>query len=277
NVFSQGSVYLNLGSGALLGEVDSVAGGVVINATGSLDPAPGSTLNVSAITPNPITLTSATGEVGTAAAPLLIQADGVVNVSALLDIGLTEQTPVPSGQLEVGQIVSTKGNVTITDPYGPIVNASGTTWANVVNNTQSQQVWQNLSLTNPSAAQQQAVTAFQNEVNADYQAYWQLLDNGSVVNGVLTLNAQGLAIYGGLAGLALNVTSPTPAQVQTYANSQYQSYVTFFNQNLVSNWMDLSEFQTDDPSFSYVATSTQVSNLESNAAWTMPELMNPVA
>jgi len=269
---SQG-VYLNLGSGALLGTVSAGNGDVVLSATNSLAVAPGLASGTVNVTGNNITLTSSEGAIGTAAAPLQIQAQGVVNVSALGDIDVTQGDP----SLQVGQIVSTSGNVTLNVPSGAIVNASGTTWNDVVGNTQSQQVWQNLSLTNPSADEQQAVTAFENEVNADYQAYWQLLDNGSVVDGVLTLNAQGLAIYSGLAGLALNVTSPTPAQVQTYANSQYKSYVAFFNQNLGLNWMDLPEFQTDDPSFSYVATSTQVSNLESNAAWTTPELMYPVA
>ena len=36
---------------------------------------------------------------------------------------------------------------------------------------------------------QQTVTAFENEVNANYTAYWQLIKHGSVVNGVFTLES----------------------------------------------------------------------------------------
>ena len=114
------------------------------------------------------------------------------------------------------------------------MSASGTTWASEVDDAQSQQVWQDLSLTNPSAAVQQTIAAFQNQVNATYAAYWQLIENGSVQNGVFVLNAQGLALYAGRAGLSLSppITNPTDAQVQAYANTQYQNDVAFFNQNL---------------------------------------------
>ncbi len=271
-------VYVNLGSGALLGEVSAGNrstgyGDVVLSATGSLTVAPGLPSGTVNVTGNNIALTSTEGAVGTAAAPLVIQAQGVVNVAALQDIDLTQA----GTSLQVGQIVSTTGDVTIDVPSGSIVNASGTTWTDQVDSPQSQQVWTSLGLTAPAASEQQAITAFQNEVNADYVAYWQLLDNGTVLDGVFTLNAPAVALYSGQAALALDITNPTTAQVQGYANSQYQDYVSFFNQNLDSNWMSEPEFQADDLTFSYVATSQQVSNLESNATWTNAELMNPVA
>ncbi len=274
---SQGA-YLNLGSGALLGKVSAGKastgyGDVVLTATNSLAVEPGLSSGTVNVTGNNIALTSTAGAVGTAAAPLLIQAQGVVNVAALEDIDLTQA----GTNLQVGQIVSTTGDVTLDVPSGSIVNASGTTWNDEVNDAASQQVWTNLSLTNPAANEQQAITSFQNEVNADYVAYWQLLDNGSVLDGVFSLNAPAVALYSGLAALALDITNPTTAQVQGYANSQYQNYVTFFNQNLDSTWMTDPEFLAFDPTFSYVATSQQVSNLESNATWTTAELMNSVA
>ncbi len=275
NVSSAGPVYLNLGSGALLGQVSAAVGSdVVINATGSLDPSPGASSSGYNVYANNLTLTSATGEVGTADAPLVIEASGVVNVSALGDIGLTQS----SGDLEVGAIVSTSGNVTIAASDGKILNANGATWAQLVDSTLSQQVWQNLDLTDPTATENQTVTAFENGVNADYFAYWQLLDNGSVQNGVFMLNAMGLALYSEQAGQAQTppISDPTAAQVQTYANNQYQNYVTFFNNNLAWNWMSLADFQTYNPNFSYQATSQQVSALEDNASWTVDQLMNTV-
>jgi hypothetical protein len=167
----------------------SDSGDVVLSATASLDAAPGLPSGTTNVTGNNVTLSSATGEVGTAAAPLVIQASGVVEVAALMDIGLTQA----EGDLTVDHIVSTIGNVTVDVPSGAIINASGTAWADEVGDTESQAIWQNLGLTStststtPSPTAQQAITAFENEVVADYAAYWQLLGNGSVQNGVFTL------------------------------------------------------------------------------------------
>ena len=81
------------------------------------------------------------------------------------------------------------------------------------------------------------------------------------------------------AGASLNpaITDPTDAEIQTYANSQYQSYVAFFNQNLGSNWTSSADFQTFNPDFSYQATATQIANFENNATWTTDELTYTVA
>jgi Bacterial Ig-like domain (group 3)/MBG domain (YGX type) len=274
---SQGA-FLNLSSGAsLLGIAgdSSTPGDIVINATGSLVPAPGEPSGTVDLTGNNITLTSSAGAVGTAAAPLEIQASGVVNVSAFGDIGLNQQ----SGTLNVSQIISTSGDVTIDPDDSPILNANPGMWSSEVGNAESQQVWQDLDLTNPSAAVQQTIAAFENEVNANYAAYWQLINNGSVTSGVFTLNAGGVALYKGRAGLSLSppTAQPTNAQIQTYANTQYQSYVAFFNLNLAPNWASSPDFQVNDPSFHYVATAQQVADLTSNAAWTTPELKNPAA
>jgi hypothetical protein len=162
---------------------------------------------------------------------------------------------------------------------GQILNANGMTWAGVVSDAQSQQVWQNLGLTNPTADVQQAVAAFQNEVNAEYSTYWQLLDNGSVQNGVFTLNAESLSLFSEQAGLAQDptTTTPTDAQIQAYANTLYQNTVAFFNDNLGSNWMNLPDFLTFNPAFNYQPTPQQVSTLEENAAWTTSQLTNAVA
>jgi len=52
--------------------------------------------------------------------------------------------------------------------------------------------------------------------------------NGEVVNGVLTLSAAGIAQFSAAtaAALHLGTTAPTAAQVQAYANSQYQGFAT---------------------------------------------------
>ncbi len=335
-------VYLNLGSGALIENVQTYhsGGNVVINATGGLDPAPGL---YSSILANNITLTSATGEVGSAAAPLVLFAEGVVNVTALDDIDLDQDYYVGTGgNLDVGQIVSTNGNVTINVQNGQIFGAAATPLAQA-GAVPSQQLL--LDLTNPLADENQTVSAFENQVDANYAGYWQLLENGSVQNGALTLTAGGLSLFSGPAALALaetftgtlngtnqvtglsstaglfvgetvtgagiptgttiaSIIASTPtttgtitlsasatqsgtgpltaepylpaqltnAQIETYANSQYQGFIAFFIQNLGTNWMALPEFATFNPSFSYVATQQQVSNLTSNAAWPSSDL-----
>jgi hypothetical protein len=233
-----GGVYLDLDSGAVLHQVNASNGDVVVNATGSL--VAGSETSIQG---NSITLTSTEGAVGTAAAPLLIVPSGVVNAAALQDIGLTTFGAV----LKVGEICSTTGDVTLAVPLGSIVNGNDP-----------------------------AVIAFQNEVNAAYAAYWQLLNSGVVQNGTFTLNAQAVPLYSPAAADALNVPNPTSAQVQSYANTQYQDYVAFFNQVFGSSWMGLPQFQTDDPSFHYMATSQQVANLGTNGAyWAL--LKDPLA
>src|SRR5262249_20313333 len=123
------------------------------------------------------------------------------------------------------------------------------------------------------------VIAFQNEVNTAYIAYWQLLENGVVQNGTLTLNVEAVPLYSGPAAAALNVSDPTIAQVQSYAANQYQNYVAFFNQVFGSSFMGLPEFQGLDPSFRYVATSQQVAGLGTNDAyWTLlPDPLSQVA
>ncbi len=271
NILSGDNTYLDLDSGARLGTVDP-AGDVVIHATGSLDAADSN----SVITAHNLTLTSAGGEVGTAAARLNLQVTGVVNVTAALDIGLTQQDGVP---FQVGQIVSTNGDVTLVVFTAPIVNAGGTIWAQEVTDSQSQQVWQSLGLVDPAASPQSQllVSAFENKVNTAYRQYWQLLDNGSVQNGVLTLNAQGVALYTLATAQALGIDAAdvTTAQVQTYANKQYQALVAFFNRNLPAGWVATFDFLRENTNFSYHATPQQIAAL-TTTGWTASQLMNSV-
>ena len=58
----------------------------------------------------------------------------------------------------------------------------------------------------------------------DYKTFRSLVTNGTVGNdGKLTLNAAGIQLFTSAAATALNVSSPTDAQVQQYANSVYQT------------------------------------------------------
>ena len=48
--------------------------------------------------------------------------------------------------------------------------------------------------------------------------------NGAVTGGTLVLNANGLSVFRQAAAAALNISTPTDAQVQSYANAQYQGF-----------------------------------------------------
>ena len=329
-------VYLNLNSGAIIQQVSAGSsvtgyGNVVINATGDLTTvpqiAPGVPVNVIG---NNITLTSSAGAVGSQAAPLDIAANGtptangvtggVVNVNALDDIGLVRD----NGDLLIGSIVSIGGNVFVTARNGGLFDAQGTTSAQALSEDQIQAVWSDLHLTADLGAAANAnatVTAFENEVNRNYLQYWQLINNGTVNNGTITLTATGLDIFRPRTAAALNIPDPTDDQIQTYANSVYLDTLTFLNANLqywqainngtvsdgtvtlnaaglaifgpqtaaALNIQDptddqiqayanaayqnlVADWQKFNPNYNYVATPYQTQNLTKNSVWTEDEL-----
>ena len=285
-------IYLDLGSGAAIGQVEAGTaqtgfGEVVITATGDLQPdssLPSGTVNV---TGDNITLTSTTGAVGSQAAPLDISTHGttalsggtlggVLNVSALNDIGLEQD----SGDLIVGSISSLSGDVFVNVTHGSILDSRGATPASVLSQNQIQQVWNNLQLLNPAytTSANPTVAAFENQVNFNYLQYWELLDNGTVQNGVYSLNPtpQSLQLFSPQTSAALEAegqdgSNPTPAQIEAYAAGLYQSTVAFLNAN-VADFPSGPEFQTFDANYSYTATQAQVTSLTQDSVWTQPEL-----
>ena len=73
--------------------------------------------------------------------------------------------------------------------------ASGTTSAQALSQAQIQQVWSDLGLLDPSASQKQTLASFNAQVDAQYLQYWQLVANGTVLNGVLTLYSQAIPLF----------------------------------------------------------------------------------
>jgi filamentous hemagglutinin family protein len=283
-------VYLKLNSGAALGQIasgNSTAGygDVVINAANDLTTALGAgAVNV---TGRNVTLNSDLGGVGSETNPIVLAAKttslpsgaisgGVVNVSALNSIGITQS----GGDLLIGKIESTAGgDVYVNVPNGTIYGAAGQTAAQALSDAQVRKVWQDLHLTAAFGAEtglatDASVVAFQNQVNSNYQQYWRLLGNGSVTSGVFTLSTANLALYRPLASAALGVTSPTDAQVQSYANSQYQNVVTSLNTLVTPLGTTATAVlgSSFNSSFSFQADSTQRNLLTKNAVWKEGEL-----
>ncbi len=273
---SQGA-YLNLASGALLDTViagsSTNPGNVNLAAASDLIVDPTLASGTTNVVGKSITITSSAGAIGTGSAPLLIQGSGVVNMTALGNIFVTQV----ASDLKLGQIISTGGNVSISVPRGSIKNTSGLNFQVGNGGSQGSSLSQvlNLSPSQAQAGSRSSIAAFQNEVDSEYRSYWQLIKNGSVHNNVLTLNSQAVALYTAMAASVLNVTNPSNAQVQAYANTLYQGSVSFFAQYLGSSWMTLPAFTTYNPGFNYAATQAQVASL-TTTGWTPAMLENAI-
>ncbi|WP_210255003.1 hypothetical protein, partial [Methylocapsa sp. S129] len=224
---SNGGVYVDLASGANGFAVNAVNGDVVVNAQGSL--VASSSMGLSAAGNN-VTLTSANGQIGSAATPLALQtaAGGVLNVSASLGIDLTQ----PSGDLLVGVIASTNGDVTINVPNGAIYDALSQTQASSLSPGQVSEIAQTLGLIGgtggDAAAGAAAITSFQNSVVSDLASYAAFLAKGSVTTGALgTLDSASLALYAPFETSALVAAARANpngnAQFTTATTNQIQS------------------------------------------------------
>ncbi len=271
-------IYLNLDSGAAIAQVEAGSssggfGNVVISATGDIVP---STSGPGGITGNNITLTSTAGGVGTQLAPIKISANGtpqagggtvpgVVNVSALNDIGLQQS----SGDLVVGSISSSSGNVYVNVTNGGLFDSSALTPASVLNDAQIEQVWNNLQLLNLSytTSANPTVAAFENQVDFNYLQYFELLENGTVQNGVFSLNPTqaSLQLFSPQTSASLEAngqdgSDPCPEQIETYAADLYQSTVAFLNAN-VANWQTSPDFQFSTQTASTTVASAVVTGL----------------
>ena len=302
-------VYLNLSSGALIGQIiagsaSSGYGDVVLTGTGDLEPAPSLPANTVNVTGDNLTLTSSAGAIGASNSLLDIDANGsllanggtsggAVTVSALNDVDLEQS----SGNLIVNTISSTAGDVDVDVTNGGIYDARSETSAQVLSEAQIEQVWANLQLRNDDATQNSpssatlsddhTIAVFENEVDANYLQYWQLLDNGTVQNGTYMLDSTGTAGQTALQlfrprtvaaleaadnGTNPNDANPTNAQIEAYALGLYNQTVAFFNNNLPANWMSQPDFQTFNPNYEYVATAAQETALTQNSGWTEAEL-----
>ena len=310
---------LNLATGTAIGGISasdsSGFGDVVVSANGSLTPASAST----EIVGDSITLTTGTGSIGSVGAALKIDAHsdtaingaaigGVVNASAPGDINLDQV----AGDMLVGAITSTGGNVAL-QAAGSILDASGQTAAQTLAPSQIQAIWHSLGIENSTATETAATTAFVNEVERYYAQYWRLLLNGSVgSDGTYTLSPSSVALFLPDTSTALDIPSPTDAEVASYAAYLYAETVDFFN-NVVgpsqrctgpvnpcgyqepdgngltlvqvgqplpgfsgpllgAGWQSSPDFTAFNPNFTFAPTPAESTALMGDALWTANEL-----
>jgi len=330
-----GGTYVNLASGAQ-GLVATASGGdVVVNATGTL----ATGLYGFTVAGDNVTVSSAQGAIGSAAAPLVIQtaAGGVANVSASGDIALTQ----PLGDLLIGQIASATGNVIINVLQGNVYDSLAQTSASSLSVGQVSAITQALHLVgaNDADAGSAAITSFQNSVDSDLATYGAFLANGALANvaaGQVDFSsltgAQLAALYGPLAtaeavqaaranqtgtsqfttltaaqiqtaaanltstnmqfalsagaiatfrpqaAAALGIANPstvTDAQVQAWANAQYQTYAMTFSQAYgATTWQ--SAVSAAPTSFTVASNSALATALTSSSNWTAQQLVQAV-
>ena len=160
--------------------------------------------------------------------------------------------------------------------HGGIYDARSQTPAQTLSESQIEQVWANLQFRSddgtantPSSAtlnDDHTIAVFENQVDVNYLQYWQLLDNGTVQNGVCSLNSTGpagqtaLQLFRPRTVAALEAAdnnsnpadaNPTDGQIEADALGVYRQTVAFFNVKLPSNWMDLPDFQTFNSNYQY--------------------------
>jgi hypothetical protein len=270
---SQG-VYVNLNSGAVLGTVSAQTGSsygpVTIVATGDLLAAS----NTSLVAGSQITLSTTQGAIGSTGTPLNINnvgpvttnydgsISGAVTASAENDIVLTQL----AGNFNVLSVASVAGNVVLTADAGNILDARGVTGAAALAPAQ-------LHLTAAdgaaAAATANSVTPFNNLVNAEYQAYYALLQNGTVSNGTFTLNSAAVPLYAALAGT-------TGMTTQQYAQHLYATYTGDFATYIGADWASQSEFAgtTASPTYTFALSASQIAANTANSVWTPAQLQS---
>jgi len=272
-------------------------GDIRVHATGSLDSMVTASANV--IGRN-ITLSSDTGGIGSIANPLKMRAvatllpngsyvDGVVNVSALGDIGIAQV----SGDLRVGEIASETGNVRIDVSAGRLVSATGQTAAQALSADQLSQVSRSLKLTSADGADAAAlasVASFEKQVTQSYGLYIALMRNGSVstqtVGGVsqkvFTLSESAIPLYQAFADAALGHAA-SAQEVKDYAASRYAAYSGVFEMAYGSGWASQTRFNpaTADNGFSFSAAASDAApglttRIAGDAVWTDRQLISAI-
>ncbi len=222
-----------LNIGRLASGTSGTPGNVDVRAYGGIDFSTSYAQNISG---SNITLVSETGGIGTSNRPTLLQCQGVLNANAVMDITFKQV----QGDLRVGQIISTRGELNIAVPQGSLYDA--VSWiVPGLSSSEEELIHQRLGLKDSTAAQT-SVTAFQNLVHRDYQIYWQLRENGSVQNGTYTLSDSGLAYYrASLTGQKQAIASDD--DIRNYCQTLYENIVDFFNAHLQSGWQSDPEFK----------------------------------
>jgi hypothetical protein len=297
------ALQVSLNGGAL--QAASSTGDVDINATGELPllrVAAGGAINLSAqgsivaaagaanplLSASSISLDSISGGIGSSAQALDVQGlttvdaygatvGGLVNASAQGDIVLQ----APSGDLRVGSVVSSGGNVSLSAPGGALVN--GLQGSNDTTSLgQAENTWKTLGLLDTydnvdyggqAAVQADTIKPYEQQVDRAYQSYWQLRAHASVgADGTVSLDSAQQQFFTPMVQ-ALGIASPSAAQLTSYVQQQYDAATQTLAQALGSGWAQLAPLQAYQQGFQYSAPQSVVDQLSYGGVWTPSELL----
>ena len=264
-----------------------------------------------------IDLVAGSGGIGTApvgnehaAVPLLVravpvtgangsQSGGIVNARAAGDIYLTQT----AGDLRIGQIVSTGGDVVLSAAQGNIINANPLGGIDPTEQKHLDDAIAVLNLTGNDGSE--TIISFQNTANANYREYWNIARYGFpggkpytttqqtvcapfsgctpiFVPTLQTFNLSGHeSLFAGQAAASLGVASPTPQQIDQYVQGRFNTltgyFDTLYNQTTVG-LSNLQQFTAFQPKFAYVLdpSSQTYKNLIVGSAWQPTTLLSRI-
>ncbi|HEY1852867.1 MAG TPA: hypothetical protein VGG60_17730 [Candidatus Binataceae bacterium] len=265
NVSANGDIGLTVPNGNfLVGEIASQTGGVTINVPNggiydALSQTAGSALSSTQISAIATALNLGAGSATGAAADAAAGAAAITSFNATVTSDLsTYQTFIANGSIGNGSYSSIGADAASTDTlYSPLATSAAVQAARA----------------NPTGTSQ-----FTTLTDAQIQTSASTL---TTTNGLFTLNAASIATYAPQAASALgiSVSRVTTAQVQAWANAQYQVYATTFTQAYGSSWKSTVTGASAPTSFS-VATSANATTLTAllttDANWTANQLVDAI-
>ena len=239
-----GDIDLNVKAPVLAAQLDAKAGDVRLTTTGDIvghdRAASGWNYDVHG---RNVSLTTVGGSIGTAATPLALLATERLDAAATNSIAV-EQV---AGDLKVGSIASSGGDVSVTVRNGSITDANPIQ-IDQDNQARLAQVWRALNLTDNNA-EAETVAAYESSVKVRYQEYWNIrsvaYDGGSFD---LTGKSH---LFKAQAAAALGITNPTDADIAGWVQARYTALDTFFRTEVYGGGALPTAFTTYDQAWTY--------------------------
>ncbi|KGI78036.1 leukotoxin LktA family filamentous adhesin [Oleiagrimonas soli] len=291
-----GDISLNVDSGSSAQAFSALASGaqgygdVLIRSTGSLVGIAGHSVDVIG---RDVNLTSTQGGIGSIATPLNIEthadtlangapSGGQLDAHGVGDVAISDT----GGDVWVGSVTSENGDVLLAAPNGGIYDARQLDADSTLSSDQAKKIWDQLHLTDGAAADT-TIAAIEQQVDAGYAQYYQLLKVGTVSNGQYTLNSDAVDLYWPLAAAANGMDASSavdPATkaslTQQYVSDRYQTIVSEFGTYIGADWKSQSAFAGSDPvasfNFTLDPTSDAYKNLTQDSTWTEEQLTSAI-
>lgn len=197
--------------------------------------------------------------IGSASQPLVTQSNEI-NASAPGDILLTQAV----GNMNVGFIATTFGNVELNTPLGQILSTppKGDTFE--ADMLEKVALWERMGVMNPNHAQT-TVNGYENLVERYYADYWSIREQAVTPDSEFRLTANGLALYAGQVGALLQRT-PTEAEITSVIRNRYQEARAFLETAPGVGSTALNE-RVSGFNYTLDTGSQQYQNMSAGAVW----------